>query len=139
VVGREHGAGQRVLEWAEPGKSAVLFGSAARGYGYVYTDRFWYSASCAQGDNGWWRLVRAEPEPLRGFCGSHEQLARAAADVVAGKEVVVPCLSGAGKEDLRDGRGQERQIRAGLRLLDYNPGRDLSEPGKGVPGSGQGR
>jgi hypothetical protein len=138
VIGRESDVGKQVLAWAAPGKTAVLFGSAARDYGYVYTDRCWYSATYAAKE-GWWRLARAEPELLRAFCGSHEQITRAATDILAGKEVVVPSLAGASKEELRAGRGPTRSLRASLRLLDYNPGRDLAEAGKDARPPGPGR
>lgn len=120
----EHDAkiGVPLVKWAEAGREAVFFGSAARGAGYLYADGRWHLLNGANGPGQWWRLARTEPTLLRAYAGEVKELPAAVAEVLAGKEVVVPCrVPVEGKKDA----DEPRRIRAGLKRLDYDLKRDL--------------
>src|SRR5262249_37944581 len=59
------------------------------------------------------------------YCGTKERLAAAVREVVAGKEVVVPCLVDGSVDELRRRTAKVHQLRASLKLQDYNPRRDF--------------
>jgi hypothetical protein len=46
--------------------------------------------------------------------------------VIAGKEVVVPCMADASKEDMHLRRARVQRLKASLKLQDYNPKRDFA-------------
>jgi hypothetical protein len=75
------------------------------------------------------------------FAGKTEKLLPAAVGILAGQEVVVPCMVDGNPEDLRLRRAKLQRLRAGLKLLDYNPRRDFVGwggddfvPALGMPG-----
>ena len=72
----------------------------------------------------WWNLSHGEPFLLRSFAGNVEKLAAAVTDIVAGKEVVVPCMVDGNKDDLHLRRARIQRLKASLKL-DYNPKRDF--------------
>ena len=57
----------------------------------------WYQAY-PQGE--WWGMSHGEPFLLRSYAGKVEKLPGVVAEVVAGKEVVVPCMLDGDKEAL---------------------------------------
>jgi hypothetical protein len=111
---------QYIMEWAEPGKLAVMFhnGGAAE----VCTGNYWYQVS-----NGgeWWGLTHGEPYLLRSFAGRAEKLAAALPDVLAGKEVVLPCMTDGNLDDLALRKAKIQRLKASLKIQDYNPKRDF--------------
>ncbi len=108
------------MEGAEVGKTAIYFhnGSAAE----VYLGGYWYQVS-----NGgeWWNLVHGEPFLLRSYAGNVDKLAAAVTDIIANKEVVVPCMVDGPKDDLHLRRARIQRCRASMKLQDYNPKRDF--------------
>ncbi len=77
------------------------------------------------GEADWCYLYSDQPVLLKLYCGSKERLARAVRDVVAGKEVVVPCLTDGTMDELRRRTTRVHQVRASLKVQDYNPKRDF--------------
>ena len=73
------------MDWAEAGKTAVFFHNGGASETCIGT--YWYQAY-AGGE--WWNMSHGEPFLLRSFAGKPEKLAAVVADIVAGKEVVVP-------------------------------------------------
>ena len=110
---------QYTMDWAEVGKTAVFFHNG--GAGEMCIGTYWYQIYPG-GD--WWNLSHGEPYLLRSYAGSVDKLAAAVTDIVAGREVVVPCMVDGNKDDLHLRRGRIQRLRASLKL-DYNPKRDF--------------
>jgi len=111
---------QYTMEWAEVGKTAVFFHNGGASETCIGT--YWYQAY-ANGD--WWGMSHGEPYLLRSFAGNADKLAAAATDIVAGKEVVVPCMVDGNKDDLHLRRARIQRLKASLKLQDYDPKRDF--------------
>jgi hypothetical protein len=111
---------QYPMEWAEVGKTAVFFHNGSASETCIGT--YWYQCY-PQGE--WWGLSHGEPFLLRSYCGNIEKLAAAVTDMVAGKEVVVPCMVDGNKDDLHLRRAKVQRLRSSLKLQDYNPKRDF--------------
>src|SRR5687768_12817511 len=75
------------MDWAEPGKIACFFYNG--GASETCIGNWWYQAY-AGGE--WWNHSHAEPFLLRSYCGPPERLPGIIAQVLEGKEVVVPCM-----------------------------------------------
>jgi hypothetical protein len=109
------------IDWAEPGKLAVFFHNGGASETCIGT--WWYQAY-AGGE--WWNHSHGEPYLLRSYCGQPEKLATAVAQMLEGREVVIPCMvDSANKEDLHQRRGKIQRVKASLKLQDYNPKRDF--------------
>jgi hypothetical protein len=111
---------QYPMAWAEPGKKAVFFHNGGASETCIGT--YWYQAY-AGGE--WWGMSHGEPFLLRSFAGNVEKLEAAVVDILAGKEVVVPCMVDGNKDDLHLRRAKVQRLRASLKLIDYNPKRDF--------------
>jgi hypothetical protein len=100
-----------ILDWAENGKTAVMFSieakprAATRGLGYVFIDEYCYSVDY-NSSGKYWLLIRAEPGMSACYHGSVEKLQEAIKDVLDGKEVKVPVKEPDAKED-RNRRNEE--------------------------------
>lgn len=126
---------QYTMEWAEVGKTAVFFHNG--GASETCLGNYWYQAY-AGGE--WWNFSHGEPYLLRSYAGNVEKLAAAVTDILAGKEVVVPCMVDGNKDDLHLRRARIQRLKASLKL-DYNPKRDFAGWGgedfrrlQGMPG-----
>jgi hypothetical protein len=117
---------QNVMNWAEPGKRAVFFHNGSGSETCIGT--YWYQCEHS-GD--WWNLSHAEPFMLRTFYGDVDRLAAAVTAVVAGKEVVVPCLADGSKEQLHLRKGKVQRLKASLKRIEYNARRDFVGFGSG--------
>jgi hypothetical protein len=117
---------QNVMAWAEPGKRAVWFHNGSGSETCIGT--YWYQAE-RQGE--WWTLTHAEPFLLRTYYGDVERLAAAVSAVVAGKEVVVPCLADGNKEQLHLRKGKVQRLKASLKRIEYDAKRDFAGWGAG--------
>ncbi len=111
---------QYTMEWAEVGKTAIFFHNGGASETCIGT--YWYQAY-AGGE--WWNMSHAEPYLLRSFCGNPDKLAAAVTEMLAGREVIVPCMVDGNKEDLQLRRARVQRMRASLKLQDYNPKRDF--------------
>jgi hypothetical protein len=131
----EHDA---ILKWAEPGKSTVMFAlDKPYFFAYTYIDSLWYPSYVLdrEGEWKWWGVtqttVERPPSPggqpllLRAYCGKPERLVEVVSAILAGKEVVVPCLEDGSAENLRLKKTRVQRLKASLKLLDYNPKRDF--------------
>jgi len=108
------------MDWAEVGKPAIFFHNGGASETCIGT--WWYQAY-AGGE--WWNHSHGEPYLLRSFCGSPEKLAGIVAEIVQGREVVVPCMVDGNKEDLHQRRAKIQRVKASLKIQDYNPKRDF--------------
>jgi hypothetical protein len=117
------------LEWAGPGKTAVLFTLKYDPYGdfgHTYIDGCWYATMCPRRDWEFWYSIYSDPACLsRWHCGTPAQLISALGAVLAGKEAVVPVMVGGTRDDLRLGRARVQGMKVSTRIRDYNPKRDL--------------
>ena len=123
---------QYPMEWAEVGKTAVFFHNG--GASETCIGNYWYQCY----PNGeWWDMSHGEPFLLRSFCGNVDKLAAAVTDIIAGKEVVVPCMVDGNKEDLHLRRARIQRLKASLKIQDYNPETRLRRLGRrGLPPPG---
>jgi hypothetical protein len=80
-----------ILDWAEEGKTAVMFSieSQELGIGYVFIDDHCYSVDYNRAGK-YWLLIRAEPGMSACYHGSVERLRAIIKDILDGKEVMVP-------------------------------------------------
>ena len=115
---------QTVMNWAEVGKEAVFFHNG--GQAEMCLGMYWYqTVGNANDPNGSWTMTHAEPYLLRSFAGRIDKLIPAVLDVMAGKEVIVPCMVNSSPEDLKAARGKIQRLRASLKLMNYDPKRDF--------------
>jgi hypothetical protein len=112
---------QTIMAWAEPGKTAVFMHNG--GASETCIDGYWYQAY----PNGeWWGMSHAEPYMLRSFAGKPEKLATAVAAMLAGQEVVVPCMVDGDKNALQTGTAKIQRLKASLKLIEYDATRDFA-------------
>ena len=108
------------MDWAEPGKMAVFFYNG--GASETCIGNWWYQAY-AGGE--WWNHSHAEPFLLRSYCGPPEKLSSIVPAMVAGQEVIVPCMVDGNKDDLHNRRAKIQRLKSSLKIQDYNPKRDF--------------
>lgn len=127
VVRQNIGSGaaerQHIMQWAEVGKTTMIFALESYKWSHTYIDSLWYASNTA--DWQWWNMSHVEPILLRGFSGKQEKLIAAVNAIQTGQEVVVPCMVGDNMNDLALRRAKLQRLRASLKLLDYNPKRDF--------------
>lgn len=111
---------QFIMDWAEVGKTAVFFNNG--GASETCIANYWYQAY----PNGeWWGMSHAEPYMLRSYAGSPEKLAAIVTAMLAGQEVVVPCMVDGDKNALQLRTAKVQRMKASLKLQDYNVQRDF--------------
>jgi len=124
--GLRAGEWEEIMKWAEVGKPAVFFhnGSASE----TYIGSTYYQAY----PNGeWWGMSHGEPFLLRSYSGKVDKLTSIVRDIVAGKELTVPCLVDGDKEALHKKTAKIQRLKVSLKLQDYNPKRDFVAWGSG--------
>jgi FG-GAP-like repeat len=82
------------VEWAEPGKLAIIFHNG--GASETCIGKYWYQ--CYAG-GPWWNHSHGEPYLSRTYSGDIEGLKAAVEKLLKGEEVIVPCT--VSKTDLR--------------------------------------
>lgn len=109
---------QFAMEGAQPGNMAVMFhnGSASE----TFVPGYWYQVYA--GD--WWAMSHGEPFLLRSYAGKPEKLAAAVTAMLAGQEVVVPCMVD-DKPNLHVRAAKIQRMRASIRIQDYDAKRDF--------------
>jgi hypothetical protein len=117
---------QNIMAWAEVGKTALFFHNG--GAGEICIENYWYQAYA--GD--WWNMSHAEPYFLRSFSGKPEKLAAAVTAMLAGQDVVVPCMVDGDKNGLQLRNARMQRIKASAKLLDYDTKRDFVDWGAGT-------
>src|SRR5262245_45633368 len=108
------------MDWAEPGKLAVMFHNG--GASETCIGNWWYQAY-AGGE--WWNHSHGEPFLLRSYAVSIDRLANLIGEMDAGKEVVITCMVDGNLEDLHNRRAKIQRVKASLKIQDYNPKRDF--------------
>jgi len=110
---------KNVMKWAQPGKLAVVFHNG--GHGEVCIDNYWYQA----GGGDWWTMTHAEPYFLRSFAGKPIKLAGLIERMLAGEEIVTPCMVDGDKKALQLRTARVQRVKASLKIQDYNAKRDF--------------
>jgi hypothetical protein len=105
---------QTIMAWAEVGKTAVFFHNG--GAGEMCIDNYWYQVYA--GD--WWSMSHGEPYLLRTYAGKPEKLIPLVTAMLAGQEVIVPCMVDGDKNALQLRAAKVMRIRAGTKILDYD-------------------
>jgi hypothetical protein len=117
------------VNWAEPGKTAVVFALKYDPYGdfgHTYIDGCWYATMCPQRDWDFWYSIYTDPSVLgRWHCGRPEELVNAVKEMLAGKETFVPVLASGTKDELRTGKAKIQGLRVSLRMGAPDPKRDI--------------
>jgi len=108
------------MDWAEPGKIAVMFHNGGASETCVGAN--WYQAY-AGGE--WWNQSHGEQLLFRSYYGPTEKLVGLVREALAGKEIIVPCMVDGNKDDLLLRRAKVQRLKASLKLQDYNPKRDF--------------
>ena len=134
--GLRAGEWEEIMKWAEVGKPAVFFHNG--GASETYIGVTWYQAY----PNGeWWGMSHGEPFLLRSYAGKVDKLPGILADILANKEVIVPCMVDGDKEALHKKTAKVQRLKVSLKLQDYNPKRDFAGWGgedirrlQGMPG-----
>jgi hypothetical protein len=126
---------QNIMAWAEVGQTAVFFHNG--GAGEVCINGYWYQ--CYAGE--WWAMSHGEPYLLRSYCGKPEKLIPAVTAILAGQEVIVPCMVDGDKMTIQLRTARLQRMKASLKIQDYNPTRDFAgwgveefRPIGGMPG-----
>lgn len=114
---------ERIFAWAEPGKTTVMFALESYRWSHTYIDSLWYASTTTDWQN--WQVSHGEPILLRTYSGKPDRLMSASTAILAGKDVIVPCLSDGSMEDLRLKKTKVQRLKANIKLLDYNPKRDF--------------
>ncbi len=120
---------RHAIEWAEAGKTAVMFSLKYDPYGdfgHTYIDGCWYATMCPPRDWEHWYSIYSDAGCLsRWHAGATGRLIPALEAVLAGKEAIVPVLVKGTREELRQGRGQLEGMKISAHIGDFNPKRDL--------------
>jgi HEAT repeat protein len=109
-----------IMDWAEPGKTAIFFHNG--GASETCIGDYWYQAYAG---NPWWGMSHAEPFMCWSFSGSTEKLRQIIVDMLAGKEVVVPCAQYEAakvqhyKNLLHEKKAPLWRMKASLKIGDY--------------------
>ncbi|HXD87091.1 MAG TPA: VCBS repeat-containing protein [Urbifossiella sp.] len=118
--GLRAGEWQEIMKWAEVGKKAVFFHNG--GASETFIGVTWYQAY-PQGE--WWGMSHGEPFMLRSYAGKVDKLPAIVADLLANKEVIVPCMVDGDKEAIHKKIAKIQRVKASLKIQDYNPKRDF--------------
>ncbi len=110
---------QTIMAWAEVGQQAVFFHNG--GAGEMCINNYWYQVYAGE----WWSMSHGEPFLLRSYAGKPERLASYVAAMLAGQEVVVPCMVDGDKNALHLRNAKIQRMKASLKIQDYNPQRDF--------------
>ena len=116
------------LEWVDVGKLAILFRVETRHAIAIREQWTVCDGVPPKDENEVWTIgTRTEPWFLKNYCGDVNALADSLKELLAGKEVIVPVMTGEKDGDLRKMAGKRTRVRASLKRLDYNLKRDEVE------------
>jgi hypothetical protein len=118
--GLRAGEWEEIMKWAEVGKQAVFFHNG--GASETFIGVTWYQAY-PQGE--WWGMSHGEPYMLRSYAGKVDKLPGLVTDIIAGKEVIVPCMVDGDKEAIHKKTAKIQRVKASMKIQDYNPKRDF--------------
>jgi FG-GAP-like repeat len=109
-----------VLDWAEPGKVAVVF--AKDGACEACIDNYWYQIYQQGADL--YAMSHGEPFLLRSYAGKADRLPAIVRTMLEGREVITPAMED-NFELLHKRAGRILRMKASLKILTYDPKRDF--------------
>ncbi len=123
--GHEEAERKHYLDWVGEGKTVVVFRYENRS-AICIGDQWTVCDAAPPKDKQEMYTVATRTEPwfLKIYCGDGEKLAQTVADILDGKEVVVPAMVGDRDKELRKRTGEMVSLRASLKRKDYNLERD---------------
>ncbi len=124
--GLRAGEWEEIMKWAEVGKAAVFFHNGSSSETYIGVT--WYQA---YPNAEWWGMSHGEPFLLRSYAGKPDKLTTIVRDIVAGKELAVPCMVDGDKEALHKKTAKIQRLKVSLKIQDYDPKRDFVAWGSG--------
>ena len=128
VLSKAHLEGDRKhrLDWVAEGKTVLVFRYENR-VAVCIGDHWSVGDQAPPKDKEevYTMATRTEPFFLQSYCGDAKKLLPAVTDLLAGKEVVVPCMIGGRDKELRDRTGKLAQARTNLKQKGFDPKRDL--------------
>lgn len=107
------------MEGAQVGNSAIFFHNNSSSETY---NGYWYQAY--PGD--WWAMSHGEPFLLRTYSGKVDKLATVVTAMLAGQEVIVPCMVDTDKNALHTKSAKVQRMKVSTKLLDWNLKRDFA-------------
>ncbi|HJZ94075.1 MAG TPA: VCBS repeat-containing protein [Gemmataceae bacterium] len=110
-----------VLDWAEPGKTAIFF--AKDGACETCIDTYWYQTY--KNGEDLYGMSHGEPFLLRSYAGKAERLAPLVRAMLEGKEVLVPAMED-NKDLLHRRAGKVWRLKSSLKIVTYDPKRDFA-------------
>jgi len=110
-----------VLDWAEPGKTAVFF--AKDGACETCIDNYWYQVY--KNGEDLYGMSHGEPFLLRSYAGKADRLPPIVRAMLEGKEVLVPAMED-NKELLHKRAAKVWRLKSSLKILTYDPKRDFA-------------
>ena len=116
----KEGETKTVLDWAEPGKTAIFF--AKDGACETCIDTYWYQIY-KQGDD-LYGMSHGEPFLLRSYAGKADKLPPVVRGIIEGREVVCPAMED-NKDLLHKRAGRIMRIRASAKLITFDHKRDF--------------
>jgi hypothetical protein len=111
---------QYVMAATDVGKLAVMMHAGKEAE--ICIDYYWYQVT-PQGE--WSVMLHGEPFLMRSFYGRPEKLITIVEQMLAGKEVAVPCLQDGDKNAIAIRQARVQKLRASLTILDYDAKRDF--------------
>ena len=118
--GLRPGEWEEIMKWAEVGKPAVFFHNG--GASETFIGVTWYQAYPG---GEWWNMSHGEPYLLRSYAGKVDRFPALLDELLAGKEIVVPCMVDGDKEAIHKKTAKVQRLKASLKIQDYNPQRDF--------------
>lgn len=91
------------LGWADPGRTAIAFSDGTTTQ--ICLGTLWYEIVARPEVPGWWTMTHLQSNLSYAYHGSTARLARAVADMIAGKEAVISVVGYSG-----DSANQRRQL-----------------------------
>jgi hypothetical protein len=116
----KEGEVKTVLDWAEPGKTAIFF--AKDGACEMCLDNYWYQIY--KNGEDLYGMSHGEPFLLRSYAGKADRLPPFVRGIMDGREVVVPAMED-NKELLHKRAAKVMRMKASLKLMTYDPKRDF--------------
>jgi len=109
-----------VLDWAEPGKTAIFF--SKDGACETCIDNYWYQIY-KNGDD-LYGMSHGEPFLLRSYAGKADRLPPFVRAIMEGREVILPAMED-NKDLLHKRAGRVLRVRASTKLMNYDLKRDF--------------
>lgn len=117
----KEGETKTVLDWAEPGKTAIFF--MKDGQCETCIDMYWYQIY--KNGEDLYGMSHGEPFLLRSYAGKAERLPSYVRTIMDNKEAIVPAMED-NKDLLHKRAGRIMRLKTSLKNITYDPKRDFA-------------